>query len=551
MPRTVSTFEWLSPTSRRQNSFKIMNISESDKPKRIAVIGGGISGLSAACYLHHELQSQGHQFVNSELLANAQVVLFELSSRVGGVIESLDISDASHGNASPCKASTEGPLPFANIVEKGADNFATLMPDALELSRLVGAEDMLIKPRLESRLARVVCRGEIYPIPEGFSLMQPTRLIPLLRSPILSISGKLRVLGEFFVSANASDEDESLKSFAIRRLGKEAFDRLVEPIVGGIFTADAGLLSMKAAMPQFVEMERKFGGLIRAARSTKSHFIPTQPNLESSESQLRRSSQKATGARYDQFLAPRLGMNAWLGHIANWLPSGVIQLNSRIDRIELNRQRQWQLESSNLSAPVKQLLQEPFDALIIAAPSHVAGRLLKSVDKELGESLSSIQYADSAVVCLCVERSEISKEHLCFGIVIPQIERRDCLAISLTSEKYEGRMDGSKVLLRIFMGGAVRPELMSESDSLLTELAWNEAKSLLRLKTEPSWSRVVRWPSAMPQYHVGHLARLESIQSRVDALPRLALAGNAYRGVGIPQCVRSGKVAAKKVLAAR
>jgi protoporphyrinogen/coproporphyrinogen III oxidase len=518
-----------------------MNSLEPNKPQRIAVIGGGISGLSAACYLHHELKSQGDQSVSSEAVANSEIVLFESSSRVGGVIETLDIRNAS----------TDGPLPFANIVEKGADNFATLMPDALELSRLVGAEDMLIKPRLESRLARVVCRGSIYPIPEGFSLMQPTRLLPLLRSPILSIPGKLRVLAEFFVSKNTRDEDESLKSFAIRRLGREAFDRLVEPIIGGIFTADAGLLSMRAAMPQFVEMEQKHGGLIRAARNTKSHFISTQPNLESSESQLRRSSQKATGARYDQFLAPKLGMNAWLSRIANWLPPGVIQLNSRIDRIALTPQRQWQLESTNPSDPLKQLLQDPFDAMIVAAPSQVAGRLLNQVDKELGESLSRIQYADSAVVCLCVERSEISKEHLCFGIVVPQVERRDCLAISLTSEKYVGRMDDSKVLLRIFMGGAVRPELMSESDSKLAEMAWNEAKSLLRLKTAPSWSHVVRWPSAMPQYHVGHLARLEALHARVDALPRFALAGNAYRGVGIPQCVRSGKVAAKKVLAAQ
>jgi len=414
-------------------------IQEPGKPQRIAIIGGGISGLAAACYLHHELNSKG-----PEVRSNSQIVLFESSSRVGGVIETLDVNEAS----------SNGSLPYAKIVEKGADNFATLMPDALELSRLVGAEEMLIKPRLESRLARVVCRGKIYPIPEGFSLMQPTRLLPLLRSPILSISGKLRVLGEYFISENTSIEDESLKSFAIRRLGREAFDRLVEPIIGGIFTADAGLLSMKAAMPQFVEMERKYGGLIRAARSTASQVVSKQPNLESNEAQLRRSSQKATGARYDQFLAPKLGMNAWISQIANWLPSGVIQLASRIDRIELNRSNQWHLESSTPSDQLQKLLQDPFDALIIAAPSKVAGKLLNDVDKELGASLTSIQYADSAVVCLCVERSEISQEHLCFGIVIPRIEGRNCLAISLTSEKYDGRMSDDKVLLRRRSGSA-------------------------------------------------------------------------------------------------
>jgi len=508
--------------------------------KRIAVIGGGISGLSAACYLHHE-----RSLLSSSEQESVEFCLFEAGTRLGGVIETLSVDQL----PSEARPSLQSGVP---IVEKGADNFATLMPDALELSRLVGADEMLIRPNQKSRLARVVARGEIYPIPEGFSLMQPTQLLPILRSPILSLAGKVRVLGEYFVSQHVSDDDESLKSFATRRLGREAFDRLVEPIIGGIFTADAGLLSMKAAMPQFIEMERKFGGLIKAARSSaisSATRFASSGSLEStSEKQLRQSSRKATGARYDQFMAPRDGMNAWLRKIASWLPVGIAHLNMNIDRMVLDQDRRWcLLPSPEGSRSLSQAIY-PFDGVIIASPSKAAAKLLRDVDRELSESLAEIQYADSAVVCLCVERSEISPEHHCFGIVVPRIEGRDCLAISLTSEKYPGRIASDKVLLRVFMGGAVRPDLMLKSDEELSELAWREVQSLLHLKTKPNWKHVVRWPSAMPQYHVGHLDRLEALESRVNALPNLALAGNAYRGVGIPQCVRSGKLAAQKIL---
>jgi len=514
---------------------KMNQIQESGSIKRIAIIGGGISGLSAACYLQ-----QQRSLLSPDLKESIELCLFESSSRVGGVIETLSTD----------LLPVDG-LPNLKIVEKGADNFATLMPDALELSRLVGAQEMLIRPNQESRLARVVCRGKIYPIPEGFSLMQPAQLLPILKSPILSFAGKLRLLGEYFVSERisdgVSDGDESLKSFAIRRLGREAFDRLVEPIIGGIFTADAGLLSMQAAMPQFVEMERKFGGLIKAARCSAKSSSSRESNDTKDAHRHSQSSQKATGARYDQFMAPRDGMNAWLQKIANWLPSGVVQLNSNIQHISLDQDQRWSLHAKVSDIGLSPQAAEPFDAVIVATPSGVAARLISKVDPELSKCLAEIQYADSAVVCLCVERDEIAPEHHCFGIVVPRIEGRDCLAISLTSEKYPGRTSVDKVLLRIFMGGAVRPELMAKSDSELSDLAWREVQSLMHLKTKPIWQHVVRWPSAMPQYHLGHLARLQSLDARVDALPGLALAGNAYRGVGIPQCVRSGKIAAEKI----
>ena len=476
------------------------------KTLRVAILGGGISGLSAAFYLHRQAPE-------------LELVLFEASNRIGGTIETLRTADS--------------------IIELGADNFATLVPDALQLSRDADLEGELIRPNLDHRLARVVARGRVYPIPAGFSLMQPTSLIAILTSPVLSWPSRLRVIAEFFVRARRDESDESLESFAVRRLGREAFERLVEPIVGGIFTAKAATLSMQSAMPQFVEMERKYGGLIRANRAKSRD--------QSAGSQ---SARQASGARYDQFVAPKNGMQSWLDLLASKLPSRTIQLNTRIQSIEHNSQQQWLIQTDSGSDTSQDRAENDprFDAIIVALPASSAAKVLQSVSPVLQSELQSIPYADSAVVTMLVDRREIDPKLFCFGIVVPQREHRDTLAISFTSEKYPGRTPDEKLLLRVFMGGAVRPDLIAEPDSSLYEKAWSDVQQLVGLRTRPSWYRVVRWPAAMPQYLVGHPLRLARIDDELANLPTLALAGNAYRGVGIPQCVRSGRLAAERII---
>ncbi len=479
--------------------------SSSNSP-RVAIIGAGISGLSAGFYLHR-------------LAPDVSFNLFEASSRVGGVIETFETTDS--------------------IIELGADNFATLIPDALQLSRDAGLENLLIRPNLDHRLARVVARGRVLPIPNGFSLMQPTRLSAILTSPVLSWIGKLRLLGEYFVPSRKEESDESLEAFAVRRLGREAFERLVEPIVGGIFTAKAETLSMQAAMPQFVEIERKHGGLIRGYLAKRRD--PSKSN---------EAARQASGARYDQFLAPKDGMQSWLNQLSERLPKSSIEFNTRIESIERCRDGRWKLQKGNVGKDEREKPDEPslFDAVIVATPAGPAAKLLKPVSKVLYDELSAIPYADSAVVAMLVDRSEIDPSLLCFGIVVPQKERLDVLAISFTSEKYPNRLPHEKILLRVFMGGAVRPELYLETDDQLVERAWRDTQQLLKLRTQPTWHRVIRWPAAMPQYLVGHLERLSRIEEELKTIPGLALAGNAYRGVGIPQCVRSGRQAAEQII---
>jgi oxygen-dependent protoporphyrinogen oxidase len=502
------------------------------KPFRVAIVGGGISGLAAAFYLNR-------------LVPGIDYVLLEAGDRLGGVIDSLHVD--------------------GSLVEKGADNFATLIPDALQLSQDAGLAEQLIRPNPLHRLARIVADGRIYPIPNGFALMQPTQLSSIFTTPILSWAGRCRLLGEFFVPPRRDDTDESLEAFATRRLGREAYERLVEPIVGGIFTAQASTLSMQAALPQFVEMERKYGGLIRA------HWLKRRDDDQASQ-----AARRASGARYDQFVSHRDGMKAWVDAIAAQLPGDHLRLQHRVESLvpfqhpasaakpqtnqdesvspttvcesAIASRTRWIVTTRAQGGHGSSTLEETlYDAVIVACPAKPAAEILRSVSPPIAAELSAIPYADSAVVAMLIDRADLDPKLHCFGLVVPQREGMDTLAISFTSEKYAGRTPPDKILLRIFMGGAVRPELVRESDEELYRRAWRDCQGLLGLKQPPSWHQVIRWLGAMPQYVVGHNQRLRRIDDELQAFPSLALAGNAYRGVGIPQCVRSGRQAAERI----
>ncbi len=462
--------------------------------RSVAVVGGGISGLSAAIYA-------------SRLECAPRVTLFESGDRIGGVIETHRDGDY--------------------LIEKAADNFATLIPDALELSKLVGVDDQLIAPRANGRQAFVLHEGELRPIPAGFSLMQPTRVGSILTTKTLSFGGKLRLLGEFFVKARRDKEDESLESFVTRRLGREAYENLVEPIVSGIFTANPKTLSMQATMPQFLAMERQSGGLIRGHLTAKKKDAAA-------------AARKASGARYDQFRAPRDGMDSWLEGIASKLPHGCLKLNTGVEGL-VSTEGGWRLQLAGQP-------DQNFDAVILATPTRVASRLLESVSSEAAILAGTIEYASSAVAAMIVKRTEVAGRLDGFGMIAPSKENRQALAISYTSNKYEGRVPNDEVLLRVFMGGAMNPSVMELSDAELEAIAQQEVRDILKWSgKEPNWIQVVRWNQAMPQYTLGHRDRVESLKSALAKTPSLRICGAGYDGVGIPQCVKSGRLAAEAI----
>jgi oxygen-dependent protoporphyrinogen oxidase len=459
------------------------------------VIGGGIAGLAAA-----------HRLVTLE--PSTEVALFEGADRVGGVLRTDSID--------------------GYLVERSADSFVTNLPGAITVCRELGLEDELIETEASRRKAWVVRGGKLYPVPAGFQLMTPSQIWPLATSPLLSVGGKLRMMGEYFVRPRTDGVDESLESFVVRRLGREAFDRLVQPLVAGIFTADPTKLSMRAALPKFCELEAKHGGLIRAARRAGAAEKAEQRG--------------ASGARYGLFVAPRRGIGQLVDALSAALPAGAIRLNAAVARLEKTAGG-WSAVTADGGA-------EAFDAVVVALPAPHAARLLAGVNASLSAELAGIPYAGASIVLSGYELKQIEKPLDAFGFVVPEIERRSILAASFSSRKFPGRAPEGCVLIRTFVGGATQPELMRKSDDELRGIVARELGELIGARGAPHLSLVQRWEGAMPQYHVGHVDRVKRIDERVAALDGLQLAGNAYRGVGIPQCIASGRSAAERVMGA-
>jgi oxygen-dependent protoporphyrinogen oxidase len=499
----------------------LRDVSRHPAP-RIAIIGGGISGLAAALRI-------------TELLPHARLDLFEAAPRLGGVLDTI---------------SRDGFL-----IERSADNFLTSPPVAVELCRQVGSADQLVQTDEARRRAMVVRNGRLVPIPRGFYLMSTRKLWPILTSPVLSVRGKLRLLSEpLFARGKPSpfgskirrggrgkgegaSDDESVASFARRRLGREAYERLVQPLVAGIYTADPEQLSMAATMPQFWACQREN----RSLRSLRTGGDSDQS-----------SSNDATGARYSLFAAPKNGMASMVEAIASRLPHDSIHLNTSVREIQKLDDGSWQIipnpQSARSSPAVAGNPQSRSDALILALPAHAAARLLAQCDAALAAELAAIPYAGCAVVSLGFARTQIAHPLDAFGFVVPHIERRRIIAASFASLKFPGRAPDDCVLVRVFIGGALQPLLAELPDDELRRIAIDELSDLLHVAGKPILADIARWPASMPQYHVGHLDRIARIEQLTARHATLALAGNAYRGVGIPQCIASGKQAADKIL---
>lgn len=466
---------------------------------RVAIIGGGITGLAAA-----------HRLI--ELNPAAQVTLFEASGRLGGVLQ------------------TERRDGY--LIERSADMFTTREPWALDLCKRVGIESELIETNKQHRRAFVVHKGKLVPVPEGFTLLSPAKVWPILTTPLLSPLGKLRLAWEYFTPKKKDESDESLKSFVTRRFGSEAFDRLIQPLIGGIYTADPSLLSMQATLPQFVEMERRSGSLIRGVRGQGAGVSRQKAD----------GSKQESGARYGMFLAPRDGMQQLVDAVAAKLPAGVVRLNARVEHLSRTAdESKWQVQI------VSEEPQE-FDAVILAANAPVTGKLLSGVDAELSRLVVTIPQAGCNVALLGYRREQIAHPLDGFGFVVPAIEKRKIIAGSFTSVKYPGRAPDGKVLFRVFVGGALQPELLAMSDAETSKIVLEELHDLLGVTGEPDFCDIAHWHGAMPQYHVGHLDKVRQIEERTAKIPGLEIAGNSYRGVGVPFCVHDGEQAAERVL---
>jgi len=473
--------------------------NSSQRQRCVAVIGGGITGLAAAQRLVSRSEA-------------VKVVLFESSRRLGGIIR------------------TEAADGF--LMELGPDSFITNKPAAIQLCEEIGIASQLIPTDSAFRRSLVLRKGRPEQVPDGFMLMAPSKTWSILTSPILSIAGKLRLLSEAFVPRRTTDEDESLGSFVRRRFGQQTLERLVQPLVGGIYTADPEKLSLKATMPRFLEMEQSYGSVIKATRA---------------EQRQDKDQSSGSGARYGLFATVAGGLSEMVAAVENTLlQSGRvdIRLGTEITKIE-----QTMASDSRWSVQLRDQPPMTFDDVIVTLPTHSAARILTTtICPELLAALRGMEYASSAIVVSGHRLSDFTHPMDAFGLVVPAIEQRKVLAVSFSSRKFPDRAPSGQILLRTFVGGAMQPELLENDDDSIAGFVNEELRAILGMKCEPMFSEVIRYNNAMPQYHVGHLDRIAQIESLVHETPGLHLAGSAYTGVGIPDSIASGWAAAENVL---
>jgi len=463
---------------------------------RLVVVGGGITGLAAA---HHALELARERRIALEL------TLVEARERLGGTI------------------ATERAGGF--LIEAGPDSFLSEKPWALALCRRLGLEDRLARTDDRYRKVFVWHAGRLHPLPDGWELLAPTRLAPFLSSRLFSWPGTLRMAFDLVLPRGIAD-DESLGAFVRRRLGREALERVAQPLVAGIYTADPDDLSLTATMPRFAELEKQERSIILGLRRARRRALETG----------------VSGARWSLFVTLKEGMEELVAALATRLQPGTVLLKQRVAGVERRGDR-WRVataEGADLDA----------DRVIVATESHAAARMLRYVDPTLATLLAEIPYASSATVTLGYRRADVPHPLDGFGFVVPRTEKRALLACTFSSVKYAGRAPEGDVLLRAFVGGALNEAVLELDDAPLVMRARAELREALGITAAPALARVFRWPKAMPQYHVGHLARVETIERRAGALPGLDLAGGAYRGVGIADCVRSGEAAAERALGA-
>ena len=459
---------------------------------RVAIVGGGISGLTAAFYLEQERRNG----------APLEIVLFESDLRFGGVIRTERVNGC--------------------LVESGPDSFLTAKPWARELCDDLRLSSQLIGSRDADRKTYVLVRGRLEEIPSGLQMMVPTAIAPMLRSRLFSPSTKLAMLSEYLLPPEplGVDDDESVASFVSRHFTPEIVERLADPLLSGVYGGDSSRLSARATLPQMVESEARHRSLVRGALAARKNHSGKEPA--------------------PLFTSLRDGMQRMVDSILRQFPRETLCASSRVTRLT-GGSSGWRVTSNGV--------EQEFDHVILAVPPYVTANLMAGIpgsERPL-EILGELSSSSAVTIALGYMRAALRLPPG-FGFLVPRSEGKRMMACTFVHNKFENRAPEDMTLLRIFLGGARDPQAIGLAESEIVELVRRELREILKIEAEPRFARVYKWRNAMPQYEVGHLLRVASLEMHMQRFPGLHLTGNAYHGIGIPDCVRVGRSAADAII---
>ena len=467
-----------------------------DRSCRILIVGGGIAGLSAA-YRLGQARRQGAPIDES---------LVEAADRVGGVIRTDHVEGC--------------------LVEAGPDSFLSEKPEAAALAREFGLGDRLLGSNDSQRRTYILHQGRLRPLPDGLLLMVPTRIWPVLVTPLIPWNSKLAMAREWLTrrapGGPAPDGDESVASFIGRHFGSGMLDHITAPLLAGVYGGDSASLSVRSVLGRFRQMEEKYGSLTRAALALRKTTAGARPA--------------------SIFMTLRDGLGSLVDALEAQIEPGRLELRRRVIRLESAPDSS---DGPRYRAVFADGTAREADCVILALPAWASAALLEGIDPALSDRLAGIRYNSALTVALAYDGRVRARLPPGFGFLVPRAEGRSLLACTFVHAKFDHRAPAERALLRCFLGGPSGPEILNASDAEIVLKVREELRSILGLGDQPLFSRVYRWPRAMAQYTVGHGDRLRTIDERLAAHPGLYLAGNAYAGIGIPDVIRSGEIAAR------